>query len=204
VHELSIKCFGLSFFKTGIIQMGMKKFIKSKEFLSQIPSWEKNYKKDDTLQIAYDKSDWRTAPAVFSDHDLTILGEAVMEDWETPYMRELASIATSRGGTILEVGFGMGISANFIQQADIDRHIIIEANQDVAAKARNFAARALHKTEVIEGMWEDVIGCIPHETINGILFDSYPLCEEELYQNHFAFFPYAYSKLTGGGIHILL
>jgi guanidinoacetate N-methyltransferase len=32
------------------------------------------------------------------------------------------------------------------------------------------------------------------------LFDTYPLSDKELYQNHFFFFPYAYKKLKKGGI----
>ena len=82
------------------------------------------------------KEEWKKANAHFTTHALRILGHPVMEDWETPYMRELARIASSRGGTVLEVGFGMGISAQFIQQSKIKHHIIIEMNANVAERAR--------------------------------------------------------------------
>lgn len=173
---------------------------KSKKFLSQIPDWEKKYKETEDKEINFKKEDWKAAPATFTDHDLKIFGCAVMEDWETPYMEDLAKVACLKGGTILELGFGMAISAGFIQKENIKKHIIIEANKKVADKAREFAKKAKHKVEVLEGFWEDVIGKVPDESVDGILFDTYPLTDKELYQNHFNFFPFAFRKLKKGGI----
>lgn len=180
-----------------------KKNFKDKDFLSQIPDWEKQYKESDELKIKYSREDWIKAEAVFTENRLEILGEAVMEDWETPYMKALADIAAANGGTILEIGFGMGISGMFIQEHNIKKHIIIEANKQVAVKARKFARMAPHAAEVIEGLWQDVIEQVPDESVDGILFDSYPLTEAELYQNHFFFFRAAYRKLRGGDAYIL-
>ncbi len=180
--------------------MSDQPFQKSSDFLSQIPEWEKDYKESDKVDIEFEKKDWKEAPAEFGEHDLKIFGYAVMEDWEAPYMKDLAEIATMKGGKVLELGFGMGISARFIQEHPIEEHIIIEANADVAEKAREFATKAPHKTTVLEGLWENVIDEIPDGTLDGILFDTYPLTEEEVYQNHFNFFDYAYKKLKPGGI----
>ncbi len=175
-------------------------FQKNADFLSQIPDWEKEYKESDVLDIHFRKDDWKNAEANFSEHDLKIFGHAVMEDWETPYMKELADIACRNGGIVLELGFGMGISAGFIQQHDIQKHIIIEVNADVAEKARVFAKSAPHTVEVLEGLWEDVIDRVPDNSLDGILFDTYPLTEDEVYQNHFGFFDVAYKKLKKNGI----
>ena len=177
-----------------------KRFKKTKEFLSSIPEWENDYKKSNDLQITFKKEDWKSAKADFSNHDLKIFGYSVMEDWETPYMEALANIVTANGGTILELGYGMGISAGFIQKHDIKKHIIIEANKDVVKKAIEFKKRAKHKVEILEGFWEDVIGKVPDESVDGILFDTYPLTEEEIYQTQFFFFDVAYRKLKKGGI----
>jgi len=178
----------------------MKKFKKTNDFLSQIPDWEDEYKKTEKLDIDYDKKDWHKAKAVFKKHSLRILGEPVMEDWEEPYMKDLAKIVTSKGGTVLELGFGMGISAGFIQAQKIDTHIIIEANHDVVKQGLKFASKAKKSTVILEGLWEDVIKVIPDNSLDGILFDTYPLSEVELYQNHFLFFPFAYAKLKKGGV----
>ncbi len=146
------------------------------------------------------KDKWKTAEAHFTKNKLRILGHPVMESWETPYMQQLAQIACSNGGVVLEVGFGMGISAGFIQECEIQRHIIIEMNSDVAARARAFGKKAKHPVSVLDGLWEDVIGTIPNNSLDGILFDTYPLSEPEIHKNHFFFFPSAYKKLKRGGI----
>ena len=169
------------------------------EFLKQVPDWEDDYKRSDELQIHYSPEQWKSAEAEFSEHDLRILGEPVMEDWEEPYMRVLADIATRNGGVVLEVGFGMGISARFIQQARIERHIIIEANHAVARKAREWAKTCRTETAVLEGLWQEAILSLPDDSLDGILFDTYPLSEKEIYQNHFTFFPTAFAKLKKGG-----
>ena len=147
-----------------------------------------------------DRQAWKNAPAVFDEHTLKIFGHPVMEDWETPYMKELAEIATSKGGVVLELGFGMAISANFIQKASIKKHIIIEANHEVAEKAREFAKSATHPVEVLEGLWEEVIDQVPNESVDGILFDTYPLSQLEIHKNHFGFFRSAFKKLKSGGV----
>jgi guanidinoacetate N-methyltransferase len=177
-----------------------KNFTKTKDFLSQLPSWEKEYKKSDKTYLHYSKKDWKKAKATFSEHDLIILGEPVMEDWEAPYMKDLARICSSKGGTVLELGYGMGISAMYIQQHKIKKHIIVEANKMVADAARKFAKKAKHKVIVINDLWENAIKKIPNNSLDGILFDTYPLEERELYQNHFNFFPLAYKKLRKGGV----
>lgn len=170
------------------------------EFLRQLPEWESEYKCSDESLIHYTPEEWKKAKAVFSDHDLRILDEPVMEDWEEPYMRVLAHIATSGGGHILEVGYGMGISARFVQETDISRHIVIEANHEVAEAARVWASRAKIQTEILEGLWQEQVRFISDSSIDGILFDSYPLTEKELYQNHFDFFPAAFRMLKKGGV----
>ncbi len=153
------------------------------------------------IEIGFkDRETWKDAPATFDSHTLKIQGHPVMEDWETPYMKVLAEIATRNGGVILELGYGMGISAGFIQKANITKHIVVEANHEVAEKARAFARTANHPVEIHEGFWEEVVGRIADGSIDGILFDTYPLSELEIHKNHFGFFRTAFQKLKPGGI----
>jgi guanidinoacetate N-methyltransferase len=143
---------------------------------------------------------WRNAPCVLDSQSLKILGHPVMENWETPYMKELARVATREGGIVLEVGYGMGISARFIQTHSIEHHLIIEANDSIAKTLSEFAKDAPNPVTALPGFWEDVTPHIQSGSISGILFDTYPLRKEEIHSNHFAFFREAYRLLKEGGV----
>ena len=66
-------------------------------------------------------------------------GYEVMMDWETSLMKEHAKVVTENGGDILEIGFGMGICANFIQQSNIKSHTIIEIHDEVYKRLLEWA-----------------------------------------------------------------
>ena len=94
----------------------------------------------------------------------------VMMDWETPLMKKHAKIVTENGGDILEIGFGMGICSNFIQQYNIKSHTIIEINDQVFDKLLEWAK---DKPNVIpiKGDWFEVLP--KNKKYNGIMFDTY-------------------------------
>ena len=57
----------------------------------------------------------------------------VMMDWEEPMMSASAAYVCEGGGDILEIGFGMGIAANYIQSHSIDSHTICEIHPHMMA-----------------------------------------------------------------------
>jgi guanidinoacetate N-methyltransferase len=144
---------------------------------------------------------WGDEKAIYDEHSLFIGGHPVMEDWENPYMKELADIICVNGGKILEVGFGMGISSCHIQAHEIDEHYIIEANKQVYEKSLLFQKKwGMSKVFPLFGFWEDVVLTLEDESFDGILFDTYPLEEELIHCNHYPFFKDAYRLLKKGGI----
>lgn len=147
--------------------------------------------------------DWQEEPAEFTDGKLTIAGHPVMQDWEKPYMQELARIASSNGGVVLELGFGLGLSASYIQQHPIEKHMIIEANKDVFIRLKAFVEEAPHHVEPLFGLWEEVISTIPDDSIDGILYDTYITSFDDAAQFTYEYFPFfkdAYRILRKGGI----
>lgn len=146
------------------------------------------------------RKQWKQASTVYTNSTLTICGHPVMESWEEPYMKLLAEIVSKNKGVILEIGFGMGISAMYIQQHNPSLHIIIEANESVSKKAQAFSNQQKNTVLVLSGFWEEVTKHLPPESINGILFDTYPLSEDEIHSNHFPFFAEAFRLLKNNGI----
>lgn len=153
-----------------------------------------------TIGFADEWRSWQDAPAQLSQGKLEIQGHPVMEDWETPYMEELAAIATQNGGRVLEVGFGLGISATYVQSHPIGEHVIIEANRDVFERLTAFARSARHTVTPWFGFWQDVVPQLDTVSFDGILFDTYPLQAAEVHTNHFPFFQHAYRLLKPGGV----
>ena len=80
----------------------------------------------------------------------------IMMDWEHPLMKRHAEIVCQNGGDILEIGFGMGISAQYIQEQDIDSHTIIEIHPEIAEKAQEWAEDK-NNVEIIEADWYDAV-----------------------------------------------
>lgn len=148
------------------------------------------------------KEDWTKASAVYDEHTLRIAGHPVMEDWELRYMEKLAAIVTTNGGLILELGYGMGLSAKAIQARDIKGHCVIECHPDVIVRCAQDHHEAIGRSSLnlLSGFWQDLTPLLKNSTFDGILFDTYPMREEEIHSNHFCFFPEAHRLLKPGGI----
>lgn len=78
----------------------------------------------------------------------------VMMEWEKPYMKALVN-KLKPNGHVLEVGFGLGYSASYIQKYKIKSHTIIEANPTILNNLRLWAKKQKHKVNIVEGTWQN-------------------------------------------------
>jgi len=94
----------------------------------------------------------------------------VMGDWEHPLMSASAAYIAENGGDILEIGFGMGLSAEYMHSHSISSHTIVEIHPDIIPKAFEWAANRPNVT-IITGSWYDNLDNL--STYDGILYDTY-------------------------------
>lgn len=134
----------------------------------------------------------------------------IMEDWQIPVMQAMARIVAETHGDVLEVGFGRGLSADFIQAEGVRSHTIVECNDAVVERYHAWAQQLPDRDlRLIHGTWQDTTDRFGR--YDGIFFHTYPLNEEE-YVAHVArsvtfaehFFPTAAAHLRPGGIFTYL
>jgi predicted O-methyltransferase YrrM len=98
---------------------------------------------------------------------------AVMMDWEAPIMAAHAQYVAENKGRILEIGFGLGISAGYIQSYNPQSHTIVEIHPDIITKAKNWAV-GKQGVNIIEGDWFEVREAIRvNGPYDGIFYDTY-------------------------------
>jgi spermidine synthase len=96
--------------------------------------------------------------------------QEVMMDWEAPLMERMAAEVCHNRGDVLEVGFGMGISAGYIQSHHPRSHTIIECHPQVLPTLSTWAADK-PGVRIVSGMWQDVIDGLGE--FDGILWDTF-------------------------------
>jgi guanidinoacetate N-methyltransferase len=143
---------------------------------------------------------WQDLPAnIDEEGNLDIGGFQVMQPWEEPLMRALVEIVANEGADLLEVGFGLGISASMVQEHPVKSHTIIEPHPTVFANMETWAEDKPN-VRMVRGGWEEAVTTMPDGSFDTILFDTYPLRRSQLHKNHFPFFAEASRLLRPQGI----
>jgi guanidinoacetate N-methyltransferase len=132
--------------------------------------------------------------------------DEIMEEWQVPLMRAMAEVATASHGDVLEIGFGLGVSAGFIQELGVRSHTVVECNDSVVERFHAWAAGYPGRDiRLVHGKWQDTVDQL--RQYDGVFFHTFPLDEQEYIETAvnsvtFAehFFPTAASVLRPGGV----
>ncbi|MBA3958148.1 MAG: class I SAM-dependent methyltransferase [Parachlamydiaceae bacterium] len=101
----------------------------------------------------------------------------VMMEWEKPYM-EACINALKPAGDVLEIGFGLGYSANCIQKFKPKSHTIVECDPVVLEKAKAWA-KTHPGVKIVEGTWQEKLDSLGK--FDTIFFDDYsPLSNADI------------------------
>ncbi|MFZ2587651.1 MAG: class I SAM-dependent methyltransferase [Alphaproteobacteria bacterium] len=142
---------------------------------------------------------WHKEEIKFNKLGLFIGDEPVMQYWEKPLMKRLAHIVTETKGDVLECGFGLGLSASEIIKSGCKSYTVIEAHPEIAENAKVWGKKQKVKVTVINDYWQNAVKKLTKK-FDAILFDTYPLSEEERSKNHYPFIPQAFKLLKKGGL----
>lgn len=111
---------------------------------------------------------------LFTDHEIYLKSQPdkfVMMVWETDLMKLHAYRVTQNKGHVLEIGFGMGISAQFIQDFGCSKHTIVEIHPDILIRLHAWAKDKPNVT-IIQGDWFELQDTICQQKYNGIFYDA--------------------------------
>lgn len=166
-------------------------------------------------KLGFDKTT-AELPGELKGGELLIGGHQVMQDWERPLMQACAN-ACALGMTgnpfrwqVLEIGFGLGISATMLQAAlrPPTEHVIVDCNPEVLVAAKQWAERQRYPDciKLVGDYWEQAVPKL--DLFDAILFDPYSTSweaisdydESEPHKHMLEFFPVAASHLREGGI----
>ena len=99
-------------------------------------------------------------------------GNRVMHMGELSLMQKLANIVTQNGGDILEIGFGIHLSADGIQSnSNVTSHTIIEVHPEIYQNALEWC-KDKPNTKIILGDWIDILPTLDSK-FDGILHDTH-------------------------------
>jgi len=96
-------------------------------------------------------------------------GAEVMMDWESSIMEKSAEFVCHNKGDVLEIGFGMGICANYIQAQGVNSHTIVEIHPQIFEKLQEWASDKPNVT-TIQGDWNSTSSL---STYDGIFIDTF-------------------------------
>ena len=206
-------------------EFGITLQIKRDKFISPPRQFQKNWLINQALNefaddlMHLDKVSKRFVAGTefkYEDHASNITqsnpdNQEIMEDWQIPIMKAMAKVVTETQGDVLEIGFGRGVSATFIQKLGVKSHTIIEFSDNVIKNFYEPWERCYPDKDIklVHGMWQDVVDGVG--VYDGIFFHTYPVTEDEFikyivnsitFAEHF--FPYAANHLRKGGIFTYL
>lgn len=112
---------------------------------------------------------WNAMDVALEAGFLQVGSYVVMHEWERPLMQKCVELMAVHNSDLLEVGFGMGISATCFQEAGPRTHTIIEPHPEIHKKALDWASRYSSDIRIIRGTWQNCVRDL--DTFNAVYFD---------------------------------
>ncbi|WP_281930864.1 class I SAM-dependent methyltransferase [Roseibium album] len=112
---------------------------------------------------------WNAMDVALEADFLRVGPYVVMHEWERPLMQKCAELMSVHNSDLLEIGFGMGISATSFQEAGPRKHTIIEPHPEIYKTAIYWADSFSTDIRIIKGTWQDCVEDLG--TFDAVYFD---------------------------------
>ncbi len=133
---------------------------------------------------------------IFSENSLFYVEgnevKIVMDECENSLMKRTTELLINEGDNLLEVGFGMGIFANYAQKRKLSSHTIVEGHPQVYEKLRIWSEDK-DNVEIIFGSWVSCLDKILEKKYDSVYFDTH--CDINTYN----FFQIIKNNIKSGG-----
>ena len=102
------------------------------------------------------RKEYLTTEAVYTRDSLRIGDEYVMHEWERPLIRKMVEdLKLTPDDRLLEIGFGMGISASILQEFGPASHTIVEPHPQVLVQAERWKGPRTN-IQLHQGYWQQL------------------------------------------------
>jgi len=103
----------------------------------------------------------------------------VMDIGENFLMKKTAELLINENDDFLEIGFGMGMLADFAQEKNLKSHTIVEGHPIVYEKLLEWSKNKKNVIPIF-GDWYSVIDLIKQKNYDSVYFDTH--CDENVFQ----------------------
>ncbi|WP_124401386.1 class I SAM-dependent methyltransferase [Pseudomonas synxantha] len=148
------------------------------------------------------RKDYLATEAVYTGDSLRIGDEYVMHEWERPLIRRMVEdLKLKSDDRLLEIGFGMGISASILQEFGPASHTIVEPHPQVLVQAERWKG-ARTNIQLHPGYWQQLdIGPLRY---SAIFFDPFADDMATVDDENLRFLKFAAQSLLGDGGRLAL
>lgn len=135
------------------------------------------------------REDYLHAVVRYTNASLKVGDAYVMHEWERPLIQKMVNdLRLTREDTVLEVGYGMGISATMIQVFEPERHTLVEPHPVIMKKAEQWR-NGRENIELVSRYWQQLD--LGNKRYSAIFFDPYGDSIEAVIEENLEFIGFA-------------
>lgn len=141
------------------------------------------------------RTDYLATEAIYNGDSLRIGDEFVMHEWERPLIRRMVEdLKLTPDDRLLEIGFGMGISASILQEFGPASHTIVEPHPHVLMQAERWKSGRAN-IQLHPGYWQQLD--TRAQRYSAIFFDPFADDMKAVDDENLRFLKFAAQSLLG-------